>query len=112
MFSYFFRTATEKKRDSYYKLYTKLNQRITEHDKYIGEVNTAYSSYVASIPHLSQIKIPSDDFEPKRVELTERLNKLYDLDKGKRLQLIIARDRALGRYEFYRQLAIEEAKDS
>lgn len=112
MFSFFFKTATEKKRDSYYKLYTRLNQRITDHDKYIGEANTAYSSYVAAIPRLSQMKIPSDDFEPKRIELTDRLNEMYDLDKGKRLQLIIARDRALGRYEYYKQLAIEEAKDS
>lgn len=90
----------------------KLNQRITDHDEYREEANAAYDSYKAAIPHLSQMKIPSDDFEPKRIELTNRLNKLYDVDKGKRLQLIIARDRALGRYEYYRQLAIKEAEES
>lgn len=110
--SFLFKSETEKKRDNYQKLYQKLNERINAHDEFVSEADSAHSSYVSAMPYLSEANIPSDDFEPKRTELTDRLISIYDLEKEKRLQLIIARDRALGRYEYYRQLAIEEAEES
>ena len=105
------KTVTEIKRDDYHKLYTELNQIINHFDDRVAEANEKYETYTRSSPYLLQTKIPTSDFTEKRSEINTRLLEKFEVDKKKREDLIIARDRAYGRYEYYRDLAIKEAEE-
>ncbi|MEH7107137.1 chorismate synthase [Bacillus sp. JJ1764] len=105
-----FKTATEKKRDDYHELYEKLNSAITEHDKKVSEANSAYGSYIGTVPNLSNSKIPSNDFEVSREQLNDKLKQYFHLDQEKRHSLVAAKDKAYERYIHYKNLAIKEAE--
>ncbi|MEI3614125.1 hypothetical protein [Pseudogracilibacillus sp. SO30301A] len=105
------KTEAERKRDEYYKLYTRLGNILEEHDRKVEEFTSAYNSYRNSDPYLSPSKIPSNDFVEKLKQLNERLDAQFENEKGKRLNLVIAVNRAYGRYEYYRSLAITEAEN-
>jgi|SRR5690625_1287425 len=105
------KTEAERKRDEYYKLYTRLSDVLEEHDRRVNDATGAYESYHRSLPYLSHFKVPSNDFVVKREQLNEKLTSYFDEEKGKRLDLVIAINRAYGRYEYYRSLAITEAEN-
>jgi hypothetical protein len=105
-----FKSDTERKRDEYYELYEKLKDAISEHDHKVSEANAAYSSYVGTIPNLSNSKIPSNDFETSREDLTEKLRQYFQSDQEKRSSLTAAKNKAYERYIHYKNLAIKEAE--
>jgi hypothetical protein len=105
-----FKTGTEKKRDDYHKLYEKLEDAISEHDNKVSEANSAYSSYIGMIPNLSNSKIPSNDFDNSREELSEKLKRYFQADQEKRGSLVAAKSKAYERYVHYKSLAIREAE--
>lgn len=105
-----FKSASEKKRDDYHKLYEKLKSAISEHDKKVSEANSAYSSYIGTVPDLSHSNIPSNDFEMSREQLNEKLKRYFQLDQEKRQSLVAAKDKAYERYLHYKNLAIKEAE--
>lgn len=111
MFGWFGRTDAEIKRDDYHKLYNKLQGAIDKHDGKVSDAQSSYRSYVGAIPYLSNYKIPSNDFEPKRIELNRELNQYFSYEKDKRVQLISAKDKAYERYLHYKSLAIKEANE-
>lgn len=106
-----FKTDTEKKRDDYYKLYERLGDAISEHDRKVSDAEGSYSSYTSSSPYLSSNIIPSNDFSPKRTELNSTLQRYFDYEKGKRSDLVTARSRAYQQYEHYKDLAIKEEEE-
>lgn len=103
-----FKSDSERKRDDYYELYQKLKSAISEHDHKVSEANAAYSSYLGTIPNLSNSKIPSNDFETSREELTEKLKQYFRGDQEKRSSLVAAKNKAYERYVHYNNLAIKE----
>ena len=105
-----FKSDSERKRDDYYELYEKLKSAISEHDHKVSEANAAYSSYLGAIPNLSNSKIPSNDFETSREELTEKLKQYFRADQEKRSSLVAAKNKAYERYVHYKNLAIKEAE--
>lgn len=105
-----FKSDSERKRDDYYQLYEKLKSAISEHDHKVSEANAAYSSYLGTIPNLSNSKIPSNDFETSREELTEKLKQYFRADQEKRSSLTAAKNKAYERYVHYNNLAIKEAE--
>ncbi|MBT2701341.1 chorismate synthase [Bacillus sp. ISL-40] len=105
-----FKSDSERKRDDYYELYEKLKSAISEHDHKVSEANAAYSSYLGAIPNLSNSKIPSNDFEMSREELTEKLKQCFQADQEKRSSLAAAKNKAYERYVHYKNLAIKEAE--
>ncbi len=109
--SWFFRTETEKKRDDYLRLYYKLKDAKADHDRLVNEAESSYSSYTSSVPNLSNSKIPSNDFDPKREELNQELLRYFNYEKNKRSQIVHAASRAYERYQYYKQLAIREAEE-
>ncbi|ASS89168.1 chorismate synthase [Aeribacillus composti] len=106
-----FKTATEKKRDDYHKLYEKLHDALSDYDQNVSEAEGIYESYVGKAAHLSSSDIPSNDFEPKRQELNQKLNKYFQLEKQKRSSLVSAKNKAYERYIYYKNLAIKEARE-
>lgn len=110
MFNWF-KTATERKRDDYYKLYQKLGDALSEHDEKVSEANSAHSSYVGTVPNLSNTKIPSNDFEVSREKLNSELLDYFQQDKDKRSSLVSAKNQAYERYIYYKNLAIREAEE-
>lgn len=110
MFSWLFRTDTEKKRDNYYDLYRELQNALKEHNNKVAQAEASYSSYIGSVPNLSNFKIPSNDFDPKREELSRKLNKHFNEEKQKRSDLDRASNQAYQRYVYYKNLAIREAE--
>lgn len=104
------KTGTERKRDEYHKLYEKLEDAISEHDNKVSEANSAYSSYIGTIPNLSNSKIPSNDFDNSREELSEKLKRHFQQDQEKRGSLVAAKNKAYERYVHYKNLAIKEAE--
>jgi len=105
-----FKSDSERKRDDYYELYEKLKSAISEHDHKVSEANAAYSSYLGTIPNLSNSKIPSNDFETSREELTEKLKQYFRADQEKRSSLFAAKNKAYERYVHYKDLAFREAE--
>ncbi|MEH7307081.1 chorismate synthase [Neobacillus drentensis] len=105
-----FKSDTERKRDDYYDLYEKLRSAVSEHEHKVSEANGAYSSYLGTIPNLSNSKIPSNDFETSREELTEKLKQYFRADQEKRSSLVAAKNKAYERYVHYKNLAIKEAE--
>ena len=105
-----FKTDAEKKRDDYHELYEKLRSAISEHDKKVSEAQSAYGSYIGTVPNLSNSKIPSNDFEISREQLNEKLKRYFQLDQEKRHSLVAAKDKAYERYVYYKNLAIKEAE--
>ncbi|WP_160724840.1 hypothetical protein [Bacillus sp. USDA818B3_A] len=103
-----FKTATEKKRDDYHELYEKLISAISEHDKKVSEANSAYSSYIGTVPNLSNSDIPSNDFESSRKQLNAKLLQYFQLDQEHRYSLVAAKDKAYERYVHYKNQAIRE----
>jgi hypothetical protein len=110
VFSWLFRTETEKKRDNYYDLYKSLQDALKEHNRKVAQAEASYSSYIGSVPSLSNFKIPSNDFDPKREELSRKLNKHFNEEKQKRSELDRASNQAYQRYIYYKNLAIREAE--
>jgi hypothetical protein len=110
VFSWLFRTETEKKRDNYYDLYKSLQDALKEHNRKVAQAEASYSSYISSVPSLSDFKIPSNDFGPKREELNRKLNKHFSEEKQKRSELDRASNQAYQRYVYYKNLAIREAE--
>lgn len=106
----FWKTEYEKKRDKYYKLYTKLEDYYSEHNRKVEEAESTYSAYNNGMPYLSGMKIPSSDFNVKRHELNERLHKVFAEDKARKLDLKIASEQAYERYEHYRALATNQGE--
>ncbi|MUK87586.1 hypothetical protein GMD78_04120 [Ornithinibacillus sp. L9] len=105
-----FKTDTEKKRDDYLKLYEKLQSAREYHDKKVSDAEAAYSSYIRSVPYMSNYKIPSNDFDPKREELNGKLQRYFDYEKRKRNDIVNAASRAYQQYEHYKAMAIREAE--
>ena len=105
-----FKSDLEKKRDEYYELYEKLKSAISEHDHKVSEANAAYNSYIGTIPNLSNSKIPSNDFETSREEITEKLKQYFRADQENRGSLVSAKNKAYERYVHYKDLAIKEAE--
>ncbi|SDZ50490.1 hypothetical protein SAMN05421736_11520 [Evansella caseinilytica] len=112
MFNWFFRSETEKRRDDYWALYEKLKTAIDTHDRRVTEAEASYSSYKRSIPFLLTFRIPSNDFEPKRQELTGEVKELLEYEKDKRSDLVRAKNNAYDRYLYYKQQAIKEAENN
>ncbi|WP_169729203.1 chorismate synthase [Fictibacillus gelatini] len=111
MFDDWFASAeTVRKRDNYDTLHDILKDALKEHDKKVAEATDAYNSYIKAVPNLSNSKIPSNDFDPKREELNEKLNQYFDKEKDMRSALVIAIDKAYERYLHYKNLAAKEAK--
>lgn len=104
MLSYF---AACKKRDDYLRLYGKLKKAISKHDEKVSEATDSYSRYINTVPNLSNTKIPSNDFDPKREEKNENLLEYFQNDKDKRSDLVSAADKAYERYEYYKALAAQ-----
>lgn len=111
MFGWFGRTDAEIKRDDYQKLYNKLQNAIDKHDGKVSDAQSSYRSYMNTIPFLSSYKIPSNDFQPKRIELNKKLNEYFSYEKDKRVQLISAKNKAYERYQHYKTMAINEANE-
>ena len=111
MFSFLWGTATEIKRNKYKKLYDKLVEAIADHEEKTAEAEASYNSYISTVPNLSNSKIPSNDFDPKREEKSAELLKYFKKDKDKKTELITAKNIAYQKYLYYRQKAIEEARD-
>lgn len=105
-----FKSDTEKKRDDYHELYEKLKSAISEHDQKVSEANSAYSSYIGTVPNLSNSRIPSNDFEISREQLNAKLKQYFQQDQEKRQSLVTAKDKAYERYVHYKNLAIQEAE--
>ncbi|PKR82666.1 chorismate synthase [Heyndrickxia camelliae] len=103
-----FKTGSEIKRDEYHKLYEKLSDAINEHDRKVSDAESAYHSYISTIPNLSNTKIPSNDFDTKREELDDKLIRYFDADKDKRSALVSAKNKAYERYIYYKNLVIKE----
>lgn len=111
MFSFFVRTENDRKRDEYNKLYGKLQNAIEKHDNIIAEVEGSFSSYTGSVPNLSNTKVPSNDFDPKREELTSDLSRYINHERQKRSDLVSAKNQAYHRYIHYKNLALKEAEE-
>ena len=110
MFNFFGGTATEIKRDKYKKLYDKLVDAIADHEEKVAAAEASYHSYMSTVPNLSNSKIPSNDFDPKREEKNAKLLQYFEKDKDKKTSLISAKNTAYQKYLYYRQKAIEEAQ--
>ena len=110
MFSFWVKTENDRKRDDYDKLHGKLEKALNKHDKKVAEAEGSYSSYIGSVPNLSNTKIPSNDFDPKREELNRRLDKYFDEEKQKRSELLSVSNQAYLRYIYYKNLAMKEAE--
>jgi len=104
-------TEAEKKRDDYYELWNNLKLALKKHDAAMSLINEAYNSYKGSIPFLSPVKIPSDDFEPKRAEKTREMEKYVDYEDLKTIDLTKAKDIAYEKYLHYKKIAEEEARE-
>ena len=111
VFNIFGGTATEIKRDKYKKLYDKLVEAILDHEEKVAAAEASYNSYISTVPNLSNSKIPSNDFDPKREEKNAKLLQYFEKDKDKKTSLITAKNSAYQKYLYYRQKAIEEARD-
>ncbi|MEL3959265.1 chorismate synthase [Caldifermentibacillus hisashii] len=107
----FFKTDTEIKRDYYKMLYDNLKKILNDFENNMNEADAAYSSYTGSVPNLSNSKIPSNVFEPKREELNHKLKQYFDQEKQKRSDLVSAKNKAYEKYMHYKQLAIKEAEE-
>lgn len=110
-FTNLFKTDTEIKRDDYYELYQRLTDAITEHDRKVSEVNSAYSSYAGAVPNLSKTDIPSSDFESCRDKKDGELKRYFYQDQDKRSSLVTAKDQAYERYIYYRNQAAQETEE-
>lgn len=102
---------TIRKRDEYKALYDILTEALEKHDRTVGEAESAYNSYISSVPNLSNSEIPSNDFEPKRVEKNNELNKYFNYERDKRSSLAAAKSKAYERYLHYKNLAMKEAEE-
>ena len=111
MFNWLVRTPSEGKRDDYERLYTKLQDAISDFDKYVSKADSSYDSYNGSVPNLSNSKIPSNDFDTKREELNAKVLKYFNNDKDKRESLVRAKEKAYDKYLYYKQKAAEEAEE-
>lgn len=111
MLEYIFGTENDRKRDEYNNLYGKLQKAIDKHDKIAAEAEASFSSYTGSVPNLSNTKVPSNDFDPKREELTRKLSKYLSEEKQKRSELVSASNQAYQRYLHYKNLAMKEAEE-
>lgn len=109
MFSFFVKTENDRKRDDYDKLHSKLQDALVKHDKKAAAAEESYSGYIGSVPNLSNNKIPSNDFDPKREELNRKLDKYFDEEKQKRRELHSVSNQAYQRYIYYKNLAMKEA---
>lgn len=107
----FFKTDTEMKRDHYKTLYDHLKKILKDFENNMNEADAAYSSYTGSVPNLSNSKIPSNDFDPKREELDNKLKKYFDQEKQKKGDLVSAKNKAYEKYVHYKQLAVKEAEE-
>ncbi|EUJ32219.1 hypothetical protein [Listeria cornellensis] len=101
-------TELEKKRDDYDRLHDRMKDAIIEHDKLIGEARSSLSSYKSGHPNFNNSKIPSAHFDPKREELTAKLEGYIEDVSDKRSSLTAARDKAYERYIHYRDAAAKE----
>lgn len=106
-----FKTDTEKKRDDYFKLYEKMGNALSKHDRKVGDAESSYSSYSSSAPYLSKYDIPTSDFSKKKEELDNSLQTFFDYEKENRSLLESARTRVYEQYEHYKNLAIKEAEE-
>lgn len=111
MFDFFIRTDNDRKRDAYEKLYNKLQDALDKHNTKVSEAEASYSSYTGSVPNLSNSKVPSNDFDPKREELNSKLTKYLNDEKQKRIELVSASNQAYQRYIHYKNLAMREAEE-
>lgn len=111
MFNFFIKSTYDKKRDHYHALYENLQDAISDHDKYVNNANSSYSSYIKTAPNLSNTKIPSNDFDVKREELNSKLKNYFHLDKEKRSSLVTAKQRAYEKYLHYKELAHKERQE-
>lgn len=101
-----------RKARKYSNLASKIGDFIQWHDFHTSDATASFNQYRSSLPNLPMNKIPADDFEIKRVELTNELQKYLEMEKEKRRELVIAQSQAQSRSSYYSQLAeAEEARE-
>lgn len=106
-----FNTPTENKRDEYYSLYQSLKGYQKDVEKKLTEANESFSNYSSSVPNLSNSKVPSRYFDPKREELSKELSTYIQKETEKKQSLASAKEQAKAQYEKYKALAIQEAEE-
>ena len=104
-------TEAERKKEEYYKLWRHLTTALDKHTNMMNQVNKAAGSYKGTIPFLSSSQIPSDDFEPKRAEKTREMDKYVDYEDSKTKDLTTAKNIAHEKYQHYKKIAEEEARE-
>jgi len=101
------------KREQYRKLVVRLDGYLKEHGNLMDEIDTYYKPYIAQIVELDSSKIPADDFEPKRKELTIKLEEKIKYEGDKHNDLQKARNIAHSNFLKYERLAeLEEAENA
>lgn len=107
---WFVTRESERKANQYEHLYNKLEKRISDHDKHMENANDLFSAYQGTISNFSNSKIPSNHFDPKREELTEKLSKYISKEAEKRTSLVTAKSQAEVRKNHYIDQVNEEIK--
>jgi len=103
-------TEAERKRDQYYRLHGKLENALSKHNRLVNDIQSTINGYQSTIPYLSSDKIPSDDFEPKREDLTTKIQEYFEYEKSKTADLSSAKNTAYEKYLHYKRIAEEEAR--
>ncbi|MGC6768054.1 hypothetical protein ACYSNR_00520 [Enterococcus sp. LJL128] len=111
MFGWFSKTPTEEKRDTYQSLYNSLKSYQSKVESKIATAESSISTYKSAVPNLSNSKVPSQYFDQKREEYTEKLDDYIKGEKEKKKDLVTAKNKAKEQYEKYKQLAITEERD-
>jgi hypothetical protein len=101
----FLNNEDARKRDYYRDLHDGLQRDITDYSNCLAQINSILSSYRSKIPHASSGSIPSNDFEPKREQLDDKLVKYISSAYEKKASLIAAKKAAYDRYVYYRDKA-------
>ncbi|EIT83776.1 hypothetical protein A374_18841 [Fictibacillus macauensis ZFHKF-1] len=103
-----FSTPSDDKRDDYDHLHDRLKELLAQYDEEMNSAKERYDAYISKVGSHETTAIPLNDFEPKRLELTEQLSKYLKEALDMRAQLVKAIDQAYERYEHYRVLADQE----
>ncbi|WP_086445353.1 hypothetical protein [Candidatus Enterococcus lemimoniae] len=99
---YFFVTReSERKANQYEHLCNKLDKRIRDHDKHMNNAKEIFSAYKGTVSNFSNSKIPSNHFDPKREELTEKLSTYISQEEAKSVSLTSAKNQAETRKNYY-----------
>lgn len=111
MFFGFGSTATEQKRDKYYKLYKELLKLSQKFDTTLKSLTTMVENYSSSRPSMDTSYIPEDVFGESESNVHSKVilvSSNQTADSGKLAEAVTA---AYSRYEYYKQLAIIEEQE-